>query len=126
MENERDRSHFHTRPSSSASIARREYNPSSFLRATSGSGDLVLESVHRGREEVNAPAKKESFVKDLTPVTELNEERRLLDEVPLEVQEAWICEDLLFVLQVSSHEKRDVLFKWLMSHLGCGRGLNTI
>ncbi|WVO22102.1 uncharacterized protein IAS62_003427 [Cryptococcus decagattii] len=99
MENERDRSHFHTRPSSSASITRREYNPSSFLRATSGSGDLVLESVHRGREEVNEPTKKESFVKNLTPVTELSEERRLLDEVPLEVQEAWICEDLLFVLQ---------------------------
>ncbi|KIR55675.1 gamma-tubulin complex component 2 [Cryptococcus gattii Ru294] len=99
MENERDRSHFHTRPSSSASIARREYNPSSFLRTTSGSEDLVLESVHRDREEVNEPAKKESFVKNLTPVTELNEERRLLDDVPLEVQEAWICEDLLFVLQ---------------------------
>lgn len=28
---------------------------------------------------------------------------RLLDGVPLEVQEAWICEDLLFVLQVGSH-----------------------
>lgn len=25
---------------------------------------------------------------------------RLLDEAPLDVQEAWICEDLLFVLQV--------------------------
>jgi hypothetical protein len=24
----------------------------------------------------------------------------MLDGVPLEVQEAWICEDLLFVLQV--------------------------
>lgn len=85
-----------------------------------------MESVHRGKEEVNEPAKKESFVKNSTPVTELSEERRLLDEVPLEVQEAWICEDLLFVLQVSSHETRDVLFKWLMSRLGCGRGLNTI
>ena len=28
-------------------------------------------------------------------------EERLLDDVPLEVQEAWLCEDLLFVLQVS-------------------------
>lgn len=26
---------------------------------------------------------------------------RLLDGVPLEIQEAWICEDLIFVLQVS-------------------------
>lgn len=25
---------------------------------------------------------------------------RLLDDVPLEVQEAWICEELLFALQV--------------------------
>jgi len=28
------------------------------------------------------------------------EEGRKLDGVPLEVQEAWICEDLIFVLQV--------------------------
>lgn len=27
---------------------------------------------------------------------------RQLDGVPLEVQEAWICEDLMFVLQVRS------------------------
>ena len=27
------------------------------------------------------------------------DEGRRLDEVPLEVQEAWICEDLIFVLQ---------------------------
>jgi hypothetical protein len=27
-------------------------------------------------------------------------EGRRLDGVPLEVQEAWICEDLIFVLQV--------------------------
>jgi hypothetical protein len=26
---------------------------------------------------------------------------RLLDSVPLEIQEAWICEDIMFVLQVS-------------------------
>lgn len=26
---------------------------------------------------------------------------RLLDDVPLEIQEAWICEELLFALQVS-------------------------
>jgi len=32
---------------------------------------------------------------------ELNaDEGRRLDGVPLEVQEAWICEDLIFVLQV--------------------------
>nr|XP_031863177.1 uncharacterized protein CI109_001049 [Kwoniella shandongensis]KAA5530249.1 hypothetical protein CI109_001049 [Kwoniella shandongensis] len=30
---------------------------------------------------------------------EVGAETRLLDRVPLEVQEAWICEDLLFVLQ---------------------------
>jgi gamma-tubulin complex component 2 len=29
------------------------------------------------------------------------DETRKLDGVPLEVQEAWICEDLIFVLQVS-------------------------
>ena len=29
-------------------------------------------------------------------------EERMLDGVPLEVQEAWICEDLIFVLQVGS------------------------
>lgn len=29
------------------------------------------------------------------------DEMRKLDGVPLEVQEAWICEDLIFVLQVS-------------------------
>lgn len=29
------------------------------------------------------------------------EMERLLDGVPLEVQEAWICEDLMYVLQVS-------------------------
>jgi gamma-tubulin complex component 2 len=29
---------------------------------------------------------------------------RRLDGVPLEVQEAWICEDLIFVLQVSRAE----------------------
>ncbi len=28
------------------------------------------------------------------------EQERLLDGVPLEVQEAWICEDLMFVLKV--------------------------
>lgn len=28
---------------------------------------------------------------------------RQLDGVPLDVQEAWICEDLMFVLQVSNH-----------------------
>jgi gamma-tubulin complex component 2 len=28
------------------------------------------------------------------------ERERLLDGVPLEIQEAWICEDILFVLQV--------------------------
>ena len=28
------------------------------------------------------------------------DEGRRLDGVPLEVQEAWICEDLIFVLQV--------------------------
>jgi hypothetical protein len=27
----------------------------------------------------------------------------MLDGVPLEVQEAWICEDLLFVLQVGEY-----------------------
>lgn len=27
-------------------------------------------------------------------------EERLLDGVPLEIQEAWICEDLMFALQV--------------------------
>jgi len=27
-------------------------------------------------------------------------EERLLDAVPLEIQEAWICEDLMFALQV--------------------------
>ena len=30
-----------------------------------------------------------------------NQPERQLDGVPLEVQEAWICEDLMFVLQVS-------------------------
>lgn len=28
---------------------------------------------------------------------------RMLEGVPLEVQEAWICEDLIFVLQVRPH-----------------------
>ncbi|OWZ58784.1 gamma-tubulin complex component 2 [Cryptococcus neoformans var. grubii Br795] len=99
MENERDRSHFRTRPSSSASIAQREYNPSSFLRAMSGSRDILPDSDHRGREKIKEPAKSEPLVEHPTLVTELSAEKRLLDEVPLEVQEAWICEDLLFVLQ---------------------------
>jgi hypothetical protein len=30
---------------------------------------------------------------------------RLLDGVPLEVQEAWVCEDLMFALQVRDHSK---------------------
>lgn len=32
---------------------------------------------------------------------EVDDVETLLDGVPLEVQEAWICEDLLFALQVS-------------------------
>jgi gamma-tubulin complex component 2 len=32
---------------------------------------------------------------------EMEDETRKLDGVPLEVQEAWICEDLIVVLQVS-------------------------
>lgn len=35
-------------------------------------------------------------------IDEKLEEARLLDGVPLEVQEAWICEDMMFVLQVSA------------------------
>lgn len=109
VENERDRSHFRTRPSSSASITQREYNPS-FLRAMSGSRDLLPESDHKGREKVNEPAKIEPVLERPTPMTELSAERRLLDKVPIEVQEAWICEDLLFVLQVSL-ETHDVPFE---------------
>ena len=33
---------------------------------------------------------------------EMDEVETLLDGVPLEIQEAWVCEDLLFALQVSS------------------------
>lgn len=121
MENERDRSHFRTRPSSSASIAQREYNPSSFLRAMSGSRDILPDSDHRGREKIKEPAKSEPLVEHPTLVTELSAEKRLLDEVPLEVQEAWICEDLLFVLQVSL-EASNVPFEWLMSPFRAWKG----
>jgi len=33
---------------------------------------------------------------------EMDEVETLLNGVPLEIQEAWVCEDLLFALQVSS------------------------
>jgi gamma-tubulin complex component 2 len=36
---------------------------------------------------------------------EAEDDGRKLDGVPLEVQEAWICEDLIFVLQVSSADE---------------------
>jgi gamma-tubulin complex component 2 len=36
---------------------------------------------------------------------EAEDDGRKLDGVPLEVQEAWICEDLIFVLQVSSADR---------------------
>jgi gamma-tubulin complex component 2 len=51
---------------------------------------------------------------------------RLLDGVPLEVQEAWICEDLVFVLQVSSGARVCDREGELADGIGCRGAADTI
>lgn len=57
-------------------------------------------------------------------------EERLLDGVPLEVQEAFVCEDLLFILQVSAgcvvdRALREGSRDWEIRE-GCRRGRNEL
>ncbi|WVF71552.1 hypothetical protein IAT40_006360 [Kwoniella sp. CBS 6097] len=112
-----------SRPSSSASTARhpernhdrnRERDrdqPSSSSRVAPSSRSAIPAHHHqrgtpppetwkdRNGKLPERVAEPPSIVGQADGVDEEGEEDRLLDEVPLEVQEAWICEDLLFVLQ---------------------------
>ncbi|ODO09771.1 hypothetical protein I350_01988 [Cryptococcus amylolentus CBS 6273] len=118
-ETEYDRPQLQARPSSSASTRdvrrahgrEREYNPSSLGRAQStrmsqSTLPAPNEAKERERQRESGKGKERQRVADPVPESEtqmsnlaIAEEERLLDGVPLEVQEAWICEDLLFVLQ---------------------------
>ncbi|WVQ72425.1 hypothetical protein IAR50_001977 [Cryptococcus sp. DSM 104548] len=118
-ETEYDRPPLQARPSSSASTRDvrhahgrdREYNPSSLSRAATirtAHSTLSISDERQGseRQREGGKGKERQRVVDPAPEPEvqmsnlaIEEEERLLDGVPLEVQEAWICEDLLFILQ---------------------------
>ncbi|KAJ9107800.1 hypothetical protein QFC19_002705 [Naganishia cerealis] len=51
--------------------------------------------------------RRDTIRQDHSKVPQGSEEERLLDGVPLEVQEAWICEDLGYALQVTEVEQQE-------------------
>ncbi|ORY34102.1 Spc98 family-domain-containing protein [Naematelia encephala] len=91
-----------SRPSSSLS----RHDPSSSSRPSSSTAVRPPSSQRddiRSRNGKQAVREREVEVqveiRDQPVNADVHEEARLLDRVPLEVQEAWICEDLLYVLQ---------------------------
>ncbi|OCF40305.1 gamma-tubulin complex component 2 [Kwoniella heveanensis CBS 569] len=94
-ERERDRDRYQPSSSSKEPQSSRSALPSRQYRETPPP-ETWRDKNGKLPERATVPAAAETEQVD---GVEEGEEERLLDGVPLEVQEAWICEDLLFVLQ---------------------------
>lgn len=98
-----------SRPSSTTSHLSRPDSMSRLDSLARGEGSTSRAESRAQRERRNSHREKETRTKTADREVEIEiaqdeqpEEStdRLLDGVPLDVQEAWICEDLTFVLQV--------------------------
>jgi hypothetical protein len=83
---------------SSSSLAKRVSVQKEVHEGANGQG---THREYKVRVEVGVQAQEEEEVESV---------QRLLDGVPLEVQEAWICEDLMFALQVRTTRRASSIY----------------